>query len=78
MHCPNGFLEQGVHYFCKGKTSMNFYNGQWLIRDFGKPEPSTRFEYVVCIFLLLRSTITLGIDDDYDVCRCSRCLQSRK
>ncbi len=30
------------------------------------------------VFLLLRSTITLGIDDEYDVCRCSRCLQSRK
>ncbi len=33
---------------------------------------------MVCIFLLLRSTITLGIDDDYDVCRCSKCLRSRK
>jgi hypothetical protein len=56
---------------------MNFYNGQWLIKDFGKPWPSIRFEYVICIFLLLGSTITLGIDDDYDVCRCSRCLQSK-
>jgi len=33
---------------------------------------------VVCIFLLLGSTVTLGIDDDYVVCRCSRCLRSRK
>jgi hypothetical protein len=57
---------------------MNFYNGQWLIKDFGKPWPSIRFEYVVCIFLLQGFTITLGIDEDYVVCRCSRCLQSRK
>ncbi len=55
---------------------MNFYNGQWLIRDFGKP--SIRFEYVVCISLLLRSIVTLGIDDDYVVCVCSICLRSRK
>jgi len=48
---------------------MKFYNGQWLIRDFGKPRPNIRFEYMVCIFLLLRSTIILGIDDDYVVCR---------
>jgi hypothetical protein len=33
---------------------------------------------VVCIFLSLRSIITLGIDDDYDVCTCSRCLWNRK
>jgi hypothetical protein len=52
---------------------MNFYNGQWLIKDFGKSWPSIRFEYVVCIFLLLGSTVTLGIDDDYVVCRCSKC-----
>ncbi len=57
---------------------MNFYNGQCLIRDFGKPWPSIWFEYVVCIILSLSSTLTLGIDDDYDVCRCSRCLRSRK
>jgi hypothetical protein len=57
---------------------MNFYNGQWLIRDFGKPWPRIRFEYVVCIFLLLRSIVTLGIDGDYDVCRGSKCLQCRK
>jgi len=31
----------------EAKPSMNFYNGQWLIRDFGKPWPSVRFEYVV-------------------------------
>jgi hypothetical protein len=24
---------------------MNFYNGQWLIKDFEKPWPSIRFEY---------------------------------
>jgi hypothetical protein len=53
---------------------MNFYNGQWLIRDFGKPWPSIRFEYVVCISLLLGSTVTLGIDDDYVECVCSICL----
>jgi len=33
---------------------------------------------MVCIFLLLRSIVTLGINDDYDVCRCSRCLWSKK
>jgi hypothetical protein len=55
---------------------MNFYNGQWLIRDFGKPWPNIRFEYVICIFLLLGSIITFGIN--YDVCRCSRCLRSKK
>jgi hypothetical protein len=33
---------------------------------------------VVSIFLLLRSIVTLGIDDDYVVCRCSRCLRNRK
>jgi hypothetical protein len=53
---------------------MNFYSGQSPSRDFGKPWPSIRFEYVVCIFLLLGSTITFGIDDDYVVCGCSRCL----
>jgi hypothetical protein len=37
-----------------------------------------KVEYVVCIFLLLRSIVTLGIDDDYVVCKCSRCLQSTK
>jgi len=57
---------------------MNFYNGQWLIRDFGKPWPRIRFEYVVCIFLLLRFVVTLGIDGDYDVCRGSKCLRRRK
>jgi hypothetical protein len=57
---------------------MKFYNGQWLIRDFGEPWPSIRFEYVVCIFLLLGSIVTLGIDDDYDVCRCSRCLKKEE
>jgi hypothetical protein len=67
------FLNIVCIIFVKGKTSMNFYNGQLLIRDFGKPPPSIRFEYVVCIFLLLRSMITLGIDDDYAVCRCSKC-----
>jgi hypothetical protein len=49
---------------------MNFYNGQCLIRGFGKPWPSIRLEYVVCIFLLLGSIINLGIDDDYVVCGC--------
>jgi hypothetical protein len=57
---------------------MKFYNGQWLIRDFGEPWPSIRFEYVVCIFLLLGSIVTLGIDDDYDVCKCSKCLWNNK
>jgi hypothetical protein len=57
---------------------MNFYNGQSLVKDFGKPWPSIRFEYVVCIFLLLGLTVTLGIDDDYVVCGCPRCLQNRK
>ncbi len=33
---------------------------------------------MVCIFLLLGSIMTLGIDDDYDVCKCSRCVQSKK
>jgi hypothetical protein len=33
---------------------------------------------VVCIFLLLGFIVTLGIDEDNVVCRCSRCLQSRK
>jgi hypothetical protein len=47
---------------------MKFYNGQWLIKDFEKSWPSIRFEYVVCIFLLLGSIVTLGIDDDYVVC----------
>jgi len=27
-------------------------------------------------FLLLGFIVTLGIDDDYVVCRCSRCLQN--
>jgi hypothetical protein len=53
---------------------MNCYNGQWLIRDFGKPWPSIRFEYVVCISLLVGSTLTLGIDHGYVMCGCSRCL----
>jgi len=57
---------------------MNFNNGQWLIKDFGKPWPSIRFEYVICIFLLLGFAVTLGIDDDYDVHRCPRCLRSKK
>jgi hypothetical protein len=52
---------------------MNFYNGQWLIKDFGKLWPNIRFEYAVCIFLLLRSIVTLGINDGYVMC--SRCLQ---
>jgi hypothetical protein len=47
---------------------MKFYNGQWLLKDFEKSCPSIRFEYVICIFLLLGSTVTLGIDDDYVVC----------
>jgi hypothetical protein len=38
---------------------MNFFNSQWLIRDFGKLWPSIRFEYGVCIFLLLRFTGTI-------------------
>ncbi len=46
--------------------------------DSRKSWPSIRFEYVVCIFLLLRFIVTFGIDDDYVVCRCSRCLGSRK
>jgi hypothetical protein len=33
---------------------------------------------VVCIFLLLRSIVTLGIGDDYIVCKCSKCLWNRK
>jgi len=33
---------------------------------------------VVCFFLILRSNVTLGIDNDYDVCRCLKCLQSKK
>ncbi len=33
---------------------------------------------MVCIFLLLGSIVTLGIDDDYDVCKCSRCLRNKK
>jgi hypothetical protein len=53
---------------------MNFHNGQCLIRDFGRLWPSIRFEYLVCIFLLLGSTVTLSIDDDYDVCKSSKCL----
>ncbi len=65
MHCLDGFMVCII--FVRNKTLVNFYNGQWLIRDFGKPRPSIRFEYVVCIFLLLRSMISLGIDDDYDV-----------
>jgi hypothetical protein len=52
---------------------MNFYNGQWLIRDFGKQWPSIRFEYVVCIFLLLRSIVILMLCVDVQ-----RCLRSRK
>jgi hypothetical protein len=51
---------------------MNFYNDQWLIRDFGKPWPSIKFEYVVSIFILLEFIVTLGIDDDYVVCGCSK------
>jgi hypothetical protein len=65
-------------FFTRDKTLTNFYNGQWLIRDSTKSWPSIRFEYVVCIFLLLRSIVTLGIDDDYVVCRCSRYLRNRK
>jgi len=38
---------------------MNFYNNQWLIKDFGKLWSSIRFEYGVCIFLLLRSIVTI-------------------
>ncbi len=67
-----------IVFFVRSRTSTNFNNGQWVIRDFGKPWPSIRFEYVVCIFLLLRSTVTLGIDNDYDVCRGSKCLQRKK
>jgi hypothetical protein len=57
---------------------MKFYNGQWLIRNFGKPWLSIRFEYVICIFLFLGFTRILGIDDDYVMCKCSRCLQDKK
>jgi len=32
---------------------------------------------VIHIFLLLGFVITLGIDDDYDVCRCLKCLWSK-
>ncbi len=79
LHYLDGFLEHGVHcLLLETKTSMNFYNGQWLIRDLREPWPNIKFEYVVCIFILLGSIITLGIDDDYDVCRCSKCLQSKK
>ncbi len=58
-------------------TSMKFYNGQQLIRDLGEPWLNIKFEYVVCIFILLGSIVTLGIDDDYDVYRCSKCLQKK-
>jgi hypothetical protein len=57
---------------------MNFYNGQWLIKDFGEPWPSIRFEYVFCIFLLLGYVVTLGIDDGCDMCRCFKCLRNFK
>jgi hypothetical protein len=40
MHCPHGFTLFSV----RGRSSMNFYNGQWLIRDFGKQRPSIRFD----------------------------------
>jgi hypothetical protein len=53
---------------------MNFYNGQWLIKDFGRLWPSIMFEYSVCISLLLGFIVTLSIDDDYDVCKSSKCL----
>ncbi len=79
MHCFDEFFEHGVHCLIpEARASMNFYNGQWLIKDFGEPWTSIRFEYVVCIFLILRTIVTLGIDDDYDVCRCSKCLRSKK
>jgi len=29
---------------------------------------------MVCIFLLLGFIVILGVDDDYDVCRFSKCL----
>jgi hypothetical protein len=57
---------------------MKLYNGQCLIKDFEQSCPSIRFEYVICIFLLLESIVTLGIDDDYVVCRCSKCMWSRE
>ncbi len=37
-----------------------------------------KVEYVVCIFILLGSVVTLGIDDDYVVCKCSKCLWNTK
>ncbi len=79
LDCLDGFFEHGVHcLLLETKASMNFYNGQRLIRGLGEPWPNIKFEYVVCIFILLRSIVTLGIDDDYDMCRCSRCLLSKK
>jgi hypothetical protein len=55
MHCRDGIFKHGVCrlFPIRGRSSMNFYNGQWLIRDFEKSWLSIRFEYVVCIFLLL-------------------------
>ncbi len=32
---------------------MKFYNSQWLIKDFGKLWPSIRFEYGICIFIII-------------------------
>ncbi len=48
-----------VFFFVRGRASMNFYNSQWVIRDFGKLWSSIRFKYEVYIFYLLRSTITI-------------------
>ncbi len=36
------------------------------------------FEYSVCISLLLGFIVTLSIDDDYDVCKSSKCLWNKK
>jgi hypothetical protein len=73
MHCHDKFFEHGVHFFLL-ETNIIEHNGQWLIRDFGRLWPSIRFEYMVCIFLLLGFIVILGVDDDYDVCRFSKCL----
>jgi hypothetical protein len=38
---------------------MKFYNSQWLIKDFEKLWPNIRFEYEICILLLLTSIVTI-------------------
>ncbi len=37
IHCKIS-VEHGVHcLMLNTRASMNFYNGQWLIKDFGEP-----------------------------------------